>query len=539
LLQAIRQTNPQIVIKRITYTSCAIAFIIPLLAMIGWHFDLPILKSFALKQVPMNPTTALILLLEASALAILISEISQVPKSISNLIGKILASVACFIVSIKFSSYFGLDFGVDQLLFSQKLDSNIILPPNRMAPNTAFSLLLISISLLIRDLRQRWIILIFQACIYLTAFASLLVLIGYSYNSKDFIQVSYFLPMAFNTALAIFILAAGVLSSRSDIFYVETLMSSGPGGIMGRRLLPAVIGIPIIFGWLKIMGEKRALYDMEFGTALTIAMVMIVLAIIIGWTAQALNESEERLQKVLAEVKALNQILGQQNIKLQAVNEELEAFSSSVAHDLRAPLRAMTGFGHMLMTEHLDSLSENGKNLIQRVIQNGKKMGQLIESLMSLSRYSVQELMPVEVNLSQISTKILQELKNEVPSRSVEFRIQNDQKVFGDLPLLEAALTNLLSNAWKYSSLKIESVIEFGVKEEEGKRTFFVSDNGAGFDMKHSKKLFGAFQRLHSEKEFAGTGIGLATVKRIIHRHGGVIWAESKIGEGATFYFTL
>jgi two-component system sensor histidine kinase/response regulator len=227
------------------------------------------------------------------------------------------------------------------------------------------------------------------------------------------------------------------------------------------------------------------------------------------------------------------------NTALETANKELEAFSYSVSHDLRAPLRAIHGFTQMVLEDDAGQLDEQGKDNLLRVQRACIRMGQLIDDLINLSRASRGELHREQVDLGAVARTILADLEAAQPQRKVNLRVADGLVVEGDGRLLRAVLENLFANAWKFTSKRSEACIEFGVKIEHEQRILFVRDNGAGFDMSFVDKLFGAFQRLHSTDEFPGTGIGLATVQRIIHRHGGRIWAEGAVGEGATFYFTL
>jgi PAS domain S-box-containing protein len=224
---------------------------------------------------------------------------------------------------------------------------------------------------------------------------------------------------------------------------------------------------------------------------------------------------------------------------LQTANQELEAFSYSVSHDLRAPLRAINGFSHLLEDEYAPSLDEKARNYLARVRAGSERMGLLIDDLLKLSQTSRQPMTVASADLSALAEEIAAELQAGEPQRPCEWVIAPGIRAMGDAGLLRAALHNLFGNAWKYSSKRDRPRIEFGMTEEQGRPAYFVRDNGAGFDMAHAGRLFGAFQRLHSPSEFPGTGIGLATVARIIHRHGGKIWAESAPDKGATFRFTL
>jgi PAS domain S-box-containing protein len=224
---------------------------------------------------------------------------------------------------------------------------------------------------------------------------------------------------------------------------------------------------------------------------------------------------------------------------LQATLGELEAFSYSVSHDLRAPLRSLDGFSQALLEDYSDSLESDGKLYLERIRANAQKMAHLIDALLQLSRVTRAEFHPALIDLSALVRQIASDVHASDPGRNCEFSIEDGIVAEADARLIEVALQNLLNNAWKFSSQRPRTRIEFGVAPYNGVLACYIRDNGAGFDMKYREKLFIAFQRLHDVREFEGTGIGLATVNRILKRHGGRIWAEAAPGHGACFYFTL
>lgn len=244
-----------------------------------------------------------------------------------------------------------------------------------------------------------------------------------------------------------------------------------------------------------------------------------------------------------AEVRRLNAELESRvqarTAELATANKELESFSYSVSHDLRAPLRAIDGFSEVLLEDYGAHLNAAAKDYLVRIRNGTQRMDGLIAALLKLSRLTRLELHPVAVNLSSLVDNAVNELKAAAPERKVEVQIASDIMAHGDESLLQIAITNLIDNAWKYTSKNERALVEFGTELQEGKPAYYIRDNGVGFDMRAAAKLFGAFQRLHGRNEFPGDGIGLATVARIIHRHGGRVWAESAPGSGATFYFTL
>lgn len=252
----------------------------------------------------------------------------------------------------------------------------------------------------------------------------------------------------------------------------------------------------------------------------------------------AIRDVTER-DRIEREIQGLNQRLTRDNAELAAVNRELEAFSYSVSHDLRAPLRAIDGFSQALLEDCGDGLDATGRDYLDRVRRSAQRMGLLIDDLIKLSRVTRADTHMQEVDLSALAGRIAQDLKENEPARLADFSIQPGLVANGDARLLQIVLENLLGNAWKFTGGRTPARIEFGRHRQDGEEVFFVRDNGAGFDMAYVDKLFRAFQRLHDATEFAGTGIGLATVQRVIHKHGGRIWATGEVDRGATFYFKV
>jgi light-regulated signal transduction histidine kinase (bacteriophytochrome) len=235
----------------------------------------------------------------------------------------------------------------------------------------------------------------------------------------------------------------------------------------------------------------------------------------------------------------LEQKVHERTQQLEVTIQELEAFSYSVSHDLRAPLRSIDGFSQILLEEHSAQLDAQGQDYLRRVRLASQRMEQLINDMIKLSRVTRTEINIEKVNLTRIARSVINELQESKPQRHVDIRIADDLEDNADSRLMHIMLENLLGNAWKFTQKQSTAVIEFGCTKEGKKKIYFVRDNGAGFDMTYMDKMFTPFQRLHTAEDYPGTGIGLATVRRIIHRHEGNIWAEGQVGKGATFYFTL
>jgi two-component system NtrC family sensor kinase len=253
-----------------------------------------------------------------------------------------------------------------------------------------------------------------------------------------------------------------------------------------------------------------------------------------------LDATEARAARELAETRAtLVEELERKNAELKAANRELDAFSFSVSHDLRSPLRAVSGFSGILVRDHAAEMSLEAQRLLQKVSSAAQQMDQLIEDLLRFARLGRQQLSKQLVPLGQLVQDVLAELAKEHSEREVEIRVSDLPEIVADPPLLKQVFTNLLSNAFKFSRDRDRAMIEVECRRYKGDHVFSIRDNGAGFDMKYAAKLFGVFQRLHTQDQFAGTGVGLSLVQRIITRHGGRIWAEGEVGKGATFHFSL
>ncbi|HEX7261763.1 MAG TPA: ATP-binding protein, partial [Luteolibacter sp.] len=277
--------------------------------------------------------------------------------------------------------------------------------------------------------------------------------------------------------------------------------------------------------WLNV--TARPLVDQD-------GMVQGGVAVFSDITARRQGELEIRRLNAELEQRVLDRTR-----KLEAANRELEAFSYSVSHDLRAPLRALDGFSEILLLDYNDRLDDEGRGYLAHIRSAAKRMDQLIVALLQLGRVTRGELRFETFDFSSLARSVADELQESAPERAVDWVIEPDLAACGDPGMLQALLRNLLGNAWKYTSKNATARIEFGSRDEGGVRTWYVRDDGAGFDPAYSERLFEPFRRLHSSTEFEGLGVGLATVQRIIARHGGTIRAEGSPGKGATFYFTL
>lgn len=252
-----------------------------------------------------------------------------------------------------------------------------------------------------------------------------------------------------------------------------------------------------------------------------------------------LDDTRSALTNILDDVEIERVKAEKAKTLLETANKELEAFSYSVSHDLRAPLRAISGFSDAVIEDYAPRLDDQGKRYLGLIAENANKMGQLIDDLLSFSRLGRQEIRKTEIDMRALAKTVFEEISAQSPGRKIKFIIRSLPCVYGDKAMIQQVLTNLFSNAVKFTRPMNTALIEFGYAPEAVKNTFYVKDNGVGFDMQYVNKLFGVFQRLHAVTEFEGTGVGLALVHRIIARHGGQVWAQGKVNQGAVFYFTL
>lgn len=296
-----------------------------------------------------------------------------------------------------------------------------------------------------------------------------------------------------------------------------------------QKIDPNLVGI-IMTGQGTITSAVEAMKAGAFDYILKPFKVSLILPVL----ARALAMRRLRLENT-----ALHRRVQERTRELEAANQELEAFSHSISHDLRAPLRAISGFSGMLIEDYTAQLPDDANELLNKVSSSAKLMSQLIDDLLRFSRLSLQPLVKEQVNLTAMVHMVLEQVRTEQPDRQVQVKMCDLPDCYADPSLLKQVLINLLSNAFKYTRTNENAIVEVGWQSQDGDVAYFVRDNGAGFDMQHAEKLFGVFQRLHRAAEFEGTGVGLSIAQRIIKRHGGRIWAEAEVGKGATFHFTL
>ncbi len=506
------------------------------IVLLGWTFDFSILESLHSNWIAMKANTAIGFVLSGAALYL---SARRRPSGFEIRTRQVCAALTGLIgVLILIEFLVGQNLRIDELIFADaKAIANAKPFPGRMSPATAANFALIGLTLLLpRAWQDRWPQLT-NIPVILVLVSSYLAILGYLYNIPLLYAAFSYTAVALNTAVAFVALAAGIILVRPDRGFVKLVTSALAGGFLARRLLPITIITPVVLGWLRIEGQRLGLFDFELGTALLVGAYTIVFVAAILWILESLNDAD-RERRHVGLIRRLNAELDDRVAELATVNKDLEAFAHSVAHDLRSPLHAIDGFSQILIEDHAQDLSGDAERYLQAVNRNVRKMNRLIEDLLAFSKLGRKPIKKERINFGQLVRETVAELSPAYDGREIQFAVGDLGFTDGDAALLKQVFVNLIGNAIKFTKNRDPAKIEIGRKPGAA-TVYFVKDNGAGFDPQYADKLFKMFQRLHGADQFEGTGIGLVTVQRIIERHGGRIWAEGKVDDGATFFFTL
>ncbi len=516
--------------------SSAVAVATGLVVLAGWFAGVERVTYIFAGAVSMKANTAASIILLGIGLALLAP---RNPARGWQAAGLACAGLAAAIGVATLAEYaFGWDLRIDQILVDDAPGSPGTSASGRMASFSAASFALLGVALGLLRFRNEWLA---QAAALAAGLLGLVALAGYVYDARDLSGLGSHTQMAIHTSLAVLLLSGGVVSARPTGM-MEALMSPGPGGVAARRLLPAAIGVPLLVGWVRLLGERRDLYSTEQGLALFATSNIAIFVALIWHTARSLNAADERRSAAEQEVRALNEELeervSERTAELEAANQEMEAFSYSISHDLRAPLRAIDGFSRILEDEYSAELDAEATRLLGVVRSSVRQMGGLVDDLLEFSRLSRQPVNRRRVSPARVAAEAVDALAVP-PERREQIVIANLPTCSADPALLKQVYVNLISNALKFTAGRAEPRIEIGSEVVGGQPACFVRDNGVGFNMRYAGKLFVVFQRLHPADQYEGTGVGLAIVQRIVQRHGGRVWAEAKVNQGATFYFTM
>ena len=386
-----------------------------------------------------------------------------------------------------------------------------------------------------RSLRVRWFA---DGLVISGAGVALFALIALLFGSRVQYPLAGQESMTITTAAIGFLLAVAVIVQRTDRGIGELFNSHGSGGVLARRLVPMLLILPVGIARLTYLGVENGTYDAAFAMSIGVTIGVAILTIVIVASARVVDRLDTVRRGNEAQIRQMVGDIARQSTELKRSNQELESFSYSVSHDLRAPIRHIAGFSELLVQVSGRQLDDKAKHYLAMIAESAGHAGKLIDDLLEFSRMGRTQMKMNEVALDAVVRDAWMRLAPERTGRSIELRVAPLPAVKADPAMLEVVIGNLLSNAVKYSGRRAEAVIDVEAHNEGDATVISIRDNGAGFDMRYVDKLFAVFQRLHGD-EFEGVGIGLANVKRIIERHGGRVWAEGEVDRGASFHFTL
>ncbi|KAF0243940.1 MAG: sensor signal transduction histidine [Planctomycetota bacterium] len=510
------------------------AALIGCVGMAGWVFGVEALKSVLPGAASMKANTAAAMLAEGLGLALVASGFRKF-RGLVIALGGAAAAVGAFTL-LEF--VLGANFGIDEALARDLGKGGLRYYPGRMAPTTALNFLMLGIAIPLAGGASRTGSRVADALAIPASLIALISLIGNLFRVPADSPVTYHTTQqAVHTAAGFLALSCGALLVNAQRGALRVIAAGGSAGFMARRMLPGSLAVPIAGGLAILLGERAGWYGSQFSSAAVVVAVIAAMTAATSLLANRLAVLDARRRRAERSLERLNRQLEsgvqQRTAQLSAANAELEAFCYSISHDLRGPLQTIDGFTAAALEEG----GEAAKDHLRRVRSSARQMGEILERLLELSRLSRTQMKPGTVDLSALAQDVIDQIAGANPGRIVSCKVQPGLTAYGDTPLLRVLLRNLLDNAWKFTAATPTPLVEFGAT---GSGEYFVSDNGTGFDPDAANdRLFRPFHRLHDDPRFPGHGIGLATARRIVERHGGRIRAEGAPGKGATLFFSL
>lgn len=505
------------------------------LGFLGQLTRTPELASWRLDWVSMKANTGALLF----ALGVALAAVCLDPRArrAALVVGAVTSAVGLLTL---FEYLFGWDLPIDDALVREPLGAVGTTHPGRMAIVTAvcFGFEGVALVALVQPaLRLAWLPSVAALPPLLVGFVAG---VGYAFGADELYSwAGHITAIAATTATALVLLSTGLVLARIETGVLRWLASPSSGGVMLRRLLPVALVSPVLFAWLNIRGLAGNMFDTaEFAAASVAGLTVLVFSAALIWCAAWLDDLDAERRAGQVRITGLNEQLTQQVRALEGANRELEGFAYAMGHVLRAPLRAMDGFSRILVDDYGPKLDAEGARMLGVVRSNARDMGLLIDGIGEFLRLGRAPLSLAPVDMAELARSALVELKPGMERRDVRIALAALPPAQADREMMRRVWQQLLDNAVKFTAGRDPAEIEVGARPGERETVYFVRDNGVGFEMKYAEKLWGVFNRLHGA-EFAGDGMGLAIVQRIVLRHGGRVWAEGEPGTGATFFFTL
>jgi signal transduction histidine kinase len=514
--------------------------------LLGWTFGSGAMEALFLR-FPMMPITATALLLSALCVWAASQEpephTAPKPHTLTTHPARVAAAAVCALGAAGVAEIVaGADWPVDHALFDAATRALGGAHPGRMAPDTAVAVTLLGVAFLLSPRHRRTA----DGCTLGAAFIATYMIFAHAYGATQAFAANN--PAALATALLLFVAAVGALCARPERGLAAIAIGSDATGVTIRRMLPAAWLGPFVLGGLQLQGQRLGVFDAMQGPTLLAASSVALFIFLLYLSARVIQRIDaarqlvlDDLQRASADERALNAELEQRvqarTRELAEANHEFEAFSYSVAHDLRAPLRQIDAFARLVSESPADAAERS--HYLARIRDGAARMATLIDGLLSLGHVSRQTLRSQVTNIEEVVRDVVEQSTGRAEDRDIGWRVDPLPAAACDRALVTVVFSNLVANAVKFTRPRATRTIHIGAETRDGEAVFFVRDNGVGFDMRYSDQLFGVFQRLHRAEDFEGTGIGLATVDRIVRKHGGRIWADARVDGGATFYFTL
>ena len=521
-------TASQLFLQRFSRRVSVALISVGCLVLVGWLLRLEILKSVYPGWIATNPLSALLFVLAGFALVRAGQRDRKRPDAVVMIIGFIILLGGAAKIA---ECFFSVDLNLDQIMFPEQISASGPYGTNEIAMNSAVAFLCCGLALLLLDVQTKHGNRPAQVFIVIAGLIALLALIGYGYRVLPLSSFGSQFPMSFNSAICFELFAVGALSVRPSRGLMMVITSDTTGGSMARRLLPAAVFIPLVLGALLFSSEKHGIFAMESGISLFAFAIIVLFTAVIWWNAKLLFWAEEERLKAMEKLKRTT-------IDLERSNTELQQFAYVASHDLTEPLRMVVSYLDLLNIRAKEKLGDEEREFIGFAIDGARRMRVLIEDLLEYARVDTRGRPLEPTDCERVLESVLSNLKVAIDESHTVIEHDPLPTVQGDVVQLTQVFQNLIGNAIKFRGSDGPR-IHIGARRKNNEWIFHVKDNGIGIDSRNFERIFVLFQRLHTRQEYPGTGMGLAICKKIIERHGGRIWVESKPGEGTTFFFTI